>query len=195
MTESTEALPATPSRPGSSRFVLRPSVREALWGYVFIGPWLIGLLLFTAGPIIASFAMSLTNFDLLHADQIRFVGLDNYIHMTTDPLVAISLIVDPQVRRHRGPGDDAREPRVRPATQPPRTWLGKGAIRALVYMPIMIPLVASTLVWSGLPQLEHGLAQPDHRVPRSPRSRLDQQRDLDLSGPDAHRACGPSATS
>jgi ABC-type sugar transport system permease subunit len=128
--------------------VLRPSVREALWGYIFIGPWLIGLLIFTAGPIIASFAMSLTNFDLLHADQVRFVGFDNYIHMASDPLVATSvastlkfaIIVVPLTMlaslafalllNHRH-------------------LVGKGALRALVYMPIMIPLVASTLVWSG----------------------------------------------
>ena len=53
--------------PPTRRMVLRPSVREALWGYVFIGPWLIGLVLFTAGPMIASFAMSLTDFNLVQA--------------------------------------------------------------------------------------------------------------------------------
>src|SRR5262245_10782397 len=92
MTESSPALPASPTRSGGSRITLRPSAREALWGYIFIGPWLIGLVLFTGGPMLASLAMSFTNFDLLHADQTRFVGLDNYIHMANDPLVATSLI-------------------------------------------------------------------------------------------------------
>ena len=68
MTDTTEALPTTPRSRGS-RWTIRPSTREAIWGYVFIAPWLIGLALFTAGPIVASLVMSLTNFDLLHADQ------------------------------------------------------------------------------------------------------------------------------
>ena len=32
----------------------------------------------------------------------------------------------------------------------------KGALRTLVYMPIMIPLVASTLVWTGFLNTETG---------------------------------------
>jgi ABC-type sugar transport system permease subunit len=148
MTDSTQALPRTPSRQGRSRWTLRPTTREALWGYVFIGPWLIGLIVFTAGPMIASFAMSLTNFDLLHADQVRFVGLDNYIQMTRDPLVATSLLSTFKFAAI-----------VVPMTMlaslgfalllNSRQLVGKSALRALVYMPIMIPLVASTLVWSG----------------------------------------------
>src|SRR5262249_18013021 len=70
---------------------LRPSVREALWGFVFIGPWLIGLLLFTLGPMVASLVMSLTNYNLVHPESTRFVGLDNYALLTTDPTVAQSL--------------------------------------------------------------------------------------------------------
>ena len=56
MTDTSQALPVTP-RPRRSRWTLRPSTREAIWGYVFLGPWLIGLALFTAGPIIASLVM------------------------------------------------------------------------------------------------------------------------------------------
>ena len=33
---------------------------------------------------------------------------------------------------------------------------GKGALRTLVYMPIMIPLVASTMVWTGFLNTETG---------------------------------------
>ena len=120
------------------------------------GPWLIGLVLFTAGPIIASLVMSLTNFDLVHADQTRFIGLDNYIRMTTDPLVATALVVDLQVRDDRHPRHDGGEPRVRAADEPPEACRGKGALRTLVYMPIMIPLVASTLVWIGFLNTETG---------------------------------------
>jgi len=147
MSATIEELPTTPAPAGRS-FVLRPSVREAFWGYVFIGPWLIGLVLFTAGPMIAAFLMSLTNFDLLHADQTKFVGLDNYIRMANDPTIAQSvtatlkfavLTIPVTMLASLGFALLLNHPKL-PA---------KGPLRALVYMPIMIPLVASTLVWVG----------------------------------------------
>jgi multiple sugar transport system permease protein len=135
--------------------MLRPSTREAIWGYVFIGPWLLGLALFTAAPIIASLVMSFTNFDLLHVDQTRFIGLDNYVRLTTDPLVATSLIstfkfalivIPVTMFASLGFALLLNHPHL-PA---------KGALRTLVYMPIMIPLVASTLVWTGFLNTETG---------------------------------------
>jgi multiple sugar transport system permease protein len=50
--------------------------------YLFLLPWLLGLLLFTGGPILASLAISLTNWNLLTAP--KWVGLDNYAEMATD---------------------------------------------------------------------------------------------------------------
>jgi multiple sugar transport system permease protein len=50
--------------------------RRALWGYVFIAPWLIGLAVFVAGPIVASLYLSFTTYDMLSAPS--WVGLANY---------------------------------------------------------------------------------------------------------------------
>src|SRR5688572_3392766 len=50
--------------------------RRAIWGYLFIMPWILGLLVFVAGPILASLYLSLTNYDILRPP--RFVGFDNY---------------------------------------------------------------------------------------------------------------------
>lgn len=58
--------------------------REEREFYLFILPWIIGLILFDAGPIVASLALSFTNWSLLSAPQ--WVGLANYTHMSTDPL-------------------------------------------------------------------------------------------------------------
>jgi ABC-type sugar transport system permease subunit len=154
MTASPDALSATP-RTGRWRPTLRPSVREAIWGFVFIGPWLIGLLLFTAGPIVASLVMSLTNFDLLHADQTRFVGLDNYAQMAADPLVAQALIATFKFALIAVPLTMAASLGFALLLNHPRLAF-KGALRTLVYMPIMIPLVASTLVWTGFLNTETG---------------------------------------
>ena len=52
---------------------------EARWAYALISPWLIGFIIFTAGPMIASLVLSLTNYDIVHAPQ--FVGLSKYSRM------------------------------------------------------------------------------------------------------------------
>ena len=58
--------------------------REEREFYLFILPWIIGLILFDAGPIFASLGLSFTNWSLLSAPQ--WVGLQNYTHMIADPL-------------------------------------------------------------------------------------------------------------
>ncbi|MDZ4717411.1 MAG: sugar ABC transporter permease [Roseiflexaceae bacterium] len=58
--------------------------------YLFISPWLIGFILFWAGPIIASFVLSFTNWNLLGDPQ--WVGFANYTKMSTDKFFAIALV-------------------------------------------------------------------------------------------------------
>lgn len=53
-------------------------------GTLYILPWIIGLVVFTAFPFIASFILSFTNYDLLSTP--KFVGFDNYILMFKTPL-------------------------------------------------------------------------------------------------------------
>ena len=78
MAPTTDLRPVPTSRFGRRRSPTSKSRREALWGLVFIGPWLIGLAVFTAGPLIASLVLSFTNYDLVHPDATAFVGIDNY---------------------------------------------------------------------------------------------------------------------
>ena len=49
--------------------------------YGFLSPWFIGFVVFTGGPIIASFVLSLTRWNLLGTPD--FVGLRNYVVMFT----------------------------------------------------------------------------------------------------------------
>jgi multiple sugar transport system permease protein len=147
MAETTGTLHTTATSGGHARF-RGPAFREALWGFVFIGPWLIGLALFTAGPMIASLVMSLTDFNLLAADKVRFVGLDNYVQMTRDPLVATSIIATLKFAVLAVPLTMIASLAFALLLNSPRL-AGKSLLRTLVYMPMMIPLVASTLVWIG----------------------------------------------
>lgn len=58
--------------------------RENRSGYLFLAPWLIGLVFITIGPMIASAYLSFTNYDILSSP--KWIGLDNYIQMfTADP--------------------------------------------------------------------------------------------------------------
>jgi multiple sugar transport system permease protein len=57
-------------------------------GYLFLLPWLVGLTLFTVGPMLASLYFSLTDYNLLESplETIpEFIGLENYIAMFQDP--------------------------------------------------------------------------------------------------------------
>jgi multiple sugar transport system permease protein len=64
---------------------LTPRQREERSFYLFILPWLIGFVLFTGGPVVYSFIMSLTNWTGIKTRD--WVGLENYINLlTVDPL-------------------------------------------------------------------------------------------------------------
>lgn len=56
--------------------------REAITGYLFILPWLIGFIVFMAGPMLFSLYASFTNYDV--TSTMRWVGLDNYVRLFTD---------------------------------------------------------------------------------------------------------------
>jgi multiple sugar transport system permease protein len=155
MSQSSPALPTTPARSGRLAQLKRPSVREAMWGFVFIGPWLIGLVLFTLGPMIAAAVMSLTSFDLVHPEQTRFIGLDNYVRLTTDPTIAQSLGATLKFAAILIPVTMVASLAFAVLLNHKRLP-AKGALRALVYLPVMIPLVASTLVWIGFLNTETG---------------------------------------
>jgi multiple sugar transport system permease protein len=65
--------------------------RDNKAAFFFLLPWLLGLLLITAGPMIASLWISFTNYNLIQAPQ--FAGFDNYVRMAQDPRLLNSLRV------------------------------------------------------------------------------------------------------
>lgn len=65
------------------------SWRTARTAMLFIAPSLLGLLLFTLGPLLASLGISFTNWDL--QTQPQFIGLGNYIELFNSPDVRSAL--------------------------------------------------------------------------------------------------------
>lgn len=68
--------------PAQSRW--SPRRREAIAFYLFISPWIIGFVVFTLGPMLASLGISFTEYNLLTPP--RFAGLHNYDLMLKDRL-------------------------------------------------------------------------------------------------------------
>ena len=134
---------------------MSPSRREAMWGFVFIGPWIIGFLVFTIGPLIASLVLSFTDFDLVRPEAVQFIGLDNYSRLAGDPLVLQGLIVTVKFAIIAIPVTMIASLWIALLVNSPRLF-GRNVFRTLFYMPIQIPLVASTLVWIGFLNTETG---------------------------------------
>lgn len=58
---------------------------ESRWGLFFLSPWLLGFLLFTLGPMIASLVFSFSRFSLV-GGKLTIIGLGNYARMfSADP--------------------------------------------------------------------------------------------------------------
>jgi multiple sugar transport system permease protein len=69
----------------------RPATREAFTFYLCTTPWVLGFLIFVAGPMLASIAISLLDWDFIAAP--KFVGLRNFAKLFTDEVFLKSLRV------------------------------------------------------------------------------------------------------
>ena len=55
--------------------------RDTITGYLFILPVVLGLLIFTIGPMVSSLFLSFTKFPILRAPE--WIGVRNYVNMLT----------------------------------------------------------------------------------------------------------------
>src|SRR5687768_12586651 len=74
------AAPSVPAG-GDRSPGLSPTRREAIEGFLYITPWIIGFLVFTLGPMVASLYLSFTRYNILRPPT--FIGLENYIIIFT----------------------------------------------------------------------------------------------------------------
>ncbi len=64
--------------------------RDRRWGYLFVGPQLIGMALFVLVPFAASLVLAFAKWDGL--TDLAWVGFDNFIDQAQDPLLLRSII-------------------------------------------------------------------------------------------------------
>ena len=132
--------------------IMRPALRrkrtrEALTFYAFISPWLLGFIVFTAIPMIASLVLAFTNWDSFQPPV--FIGFANFVKMfTDDPLfwqalahtlyftvvsVPLSLLIALGLAQLLS-----------------RPMRGARFFRTIVYIPALVPLVAGAMIFKWL---------------------------------------------
>ncbi len=128
----------------SRRRLSRGERKNLRTGLLFISPWLVGFVVFTLYPALASLYYSFTNFKILQTP--RWVGLDNYTTILKDPLFWKSLSntafltlvgVPLAILVALGVALLLNNKRVR----------GLGGFRTIFYLPVVIPAVAAGLLW------------------------------------------------
>ena len=118
--------------------------RAAICGYLFAAPWIIGFLAFTLYPMLSSLYYSFTNYNL--ANQADWIGLTNYeIIFTSDKLIPIAVyntlyyaILSVPLTLIIG---------LSIAMLLNQKVKGIGLIRTIYYLPNVISVVATTMLW------------------------------------------------
>ena len=129
--------------------------REALWGYVFIAPWIIGFFLFTLAPMVASLAFTFSNIALDQQEPLGFVGLRNWQKLLGDGQAWESLRVTFTFALFQLPFILVM-PFLLAVGLNSRNLRGPGAFRVLFFLPYVIPFVSGVLIWQGMLNLETG---------------------------------------
>jgi multiple sugar transport system permease protein len=127
---------------------------EALTFYLLISPWLVGLLLFVVGPMVASLFISFTRWDLL--SPAKFVGLQNYQKMfSRDPLFWQSLKVTAIYTAIYVPVELAGGLILALLVNQKLRFVG--VFRTIYYLPSVLPGVAFVVLWMWILHPEAGL--------------------------------------
>ncbi|MEV4736963.1 MULTISPECIES: carbohydrate ABC transporter permease [unclassified Microbacterium] len=139
--------PAATAAPVRARTKNVRARRETRAGYLFLSPWLIGFFALTAGPMVASLALSFTDYNLFNDPE--FIGLDNYTRMLTDPnflqavkVTGIYVLVGTPLKLVAALG-------VAMLLNAPRR--GQGFYRSAFYLPSLIGgSVSIAIVWKAM---------------------------------------------
>jgi multiple sugar transport system permease protein len=129
--------------------------REALAGYLWISPWIVGFLLFTLGPMLASLYLSLTSYTV--GGTPRWIGLDNYVRaFTGDKLFWTALERTSLFALMNVPLAIILSLAL--AVLFNQNLRGTVVYRALVFIPSLVPIVAAALLWAWILHPQIGVA-------------------------------------
>ena len=121
--------------------------------WVFVLPWIFGLAIFTLYPFGASFFYSFTDYSVLR--EPTWLGLENFQELMSDQLFWISLKNSIIFAALAIPTGMVLAIAFAKALNMPVK--GSSAYRAIVYIPNLIPTVASAILWMWIFNPEMGL--------------------------------------
>jgi multiple sugar transport system permease protein len=128
--------------------------REAVDGWLFILPWFVGFLLFTAGPMIASALLSFLEWEVLTPPE--WVGFANFREMVQDPIFYVSLYNTAFYTLLGVPLYLAAALIMALFLNLPLR--GIPVYRTAFFLPSLIPSVANALLWVWIFSPDFGLA-------------------------------------
>ncbi|WMT40080.1 sugar ABC transporter permease [Paenibacillus sp. D2_2] len=125
-------------------------------GYLYILPWLLGLILFTLGPMIFSLILSFSKWDVITGvESIQFVGLDNFKAIFHDDLFYQSLKVTFIFALVSVPLYQVAS--LLMALLLNMRTRGMKFFRLIYFMPSVIPAVATSMMWVMIFNPEYGI--------------------------------------
>ena len=127
---------------------------ERNWGILLALPAILGFLIFTLGPVVASFWISLTDWNIY--GEHNYIGLANYREMfTEDPLFRRSLTATLYYALGSVPAVLLVAFAV--ALLLNQDVKGKSLFRTIFYLPVLVPVIANTILWLWLFNPDFGL--------------------------------------
>ncbi len=127
---------------------LSQSRRQAWVGLAFISPWLIGLVLFKLLPILGSLGISFTDFYALEPQNAHFNGLTNYLHILRDIDAGAAIFGTLSLALLTLPVQLLAALAIATLLNSKRL-AGKGLLRALFFLPSIIPGTAIFIIAFG----------------------------------------------
>ena len=130
-----------------------PVRKRRIQGLLFISPWLIGFIAFTLYPFVCSIYYSFTSYDGI--SEPVFIGLNNYKDFFEDPLIKKSLyntfyyaVVSIPLGVVWG---------ICVALMMNLKVRGIAIYRTFFYIPSIVPIVASSMIWLWLLNPQYGI--------------------------------------
>ncbi|MBS1717491.1 MAG: extracellular solute-binding protein [Armatimonadetes bacterium] len=121
---------------------------EARWGYLMIAPWLLGFVLFTLGPMLASLFFSFTEYSVLQ--PARWVGAQNYADMfTTDKVLVTKALFNAAYLAGMGVPLGVMTG-LAVALLMNSAVRGIRVYRTMFYLPAIVPTVAAAILWKWI---------------------------------------------
>lgn len=128
--------------------------RQRRWGWVFLSPWIIGFLVFTLFPMVASFYFSFTDYTI--GERPSWIGLRNWENLFKDPVTYQSLRVTLKFGVIMLPVA-ILFPLLLAALLNSKYLYGKRLLRVLFYMPYVVPAISGAFIWQSFLNGETGM--------------------------------------